>query len=62
MRVKEILESYKLCIADLEVSSNGDTRVAPTLCVTDGEYVIPLNTPYGRPIMMNKTNAIKIDT
>ena len=62
MRVKEILENYKLCLADLEVSLNGDTRVAPTLCVTDGEYVIPLNTPDGRPIMMNKTNAIKIDT
>ena len=60
MRVKEILENYKLCIADLEVSLNGDTRVAPTLCVTDGEYVIPLNTPDGRPILMNKTNAIRI--
>lgn len=60
MQVKEILDHYKLCLADLEVSLNGETRVAPTLCVTDGEYVIPLNTPDGRPIMMNKTNAIRI--
>ena len=39
---------------------NGETRSAPTLCVTDGHEVIPLNTPDGRPIQMNKANAISL--
>ena len=50
MRVKEILNNYELCLADIEVMLNGETRSAPTLCVTDGHEVIPLNTPDGRPI------------
>ena len=54
MRVKEILNNYELCLADIEVMLNGETRSAPTLCVTDGHEVIPLNTPDGRPIQMNK--------
>ena len=60
MRVKEILSNYELCIVDLEVMLNGETRSAPTLCVTDGKEVIPLNTPDGRPIQMNKVNAVKL--
>ena len=59
MRVKKILSNYELCLVDLEVLLNGETRSAPTLCVTDGQEVIPLNTPDGRPIQLNKTNAIK---
>ena len=60
MRVKEILTNYKLCVVDLEVQLNGETRNAPTLCVSDGKEVIPLNTADGRPILMNKANAIPL--
>ena len=60
MRVKEILNNYELCLADIEVMLNGETLSAPTLCVTDGHEVIPLNTPDGRPIQMNKANAIQL--
>ena len=60
MRVKEILSSYELCLADIEVMLNGETRSAPRLCVTDGHEEIPLNTPDGRPIQMNKDNAIQL--
>ena len=60
MRVKEILSNYELCLVDLEVILNGEKRSAPTLCVSDGEELIPLNTPDGRPIQMNKANAIKL--
>jgi hypothetical protein len=60
MRVKEILNNYELCLADIEVMLNGETRSAPTLCVIDGHEVIPLNTPDGRPIQMNKANAIQL--
>jgi hypothetical protein len=47
MRLKEILTDYKLCVVDLEVQLNGETRNAPTLCVSDGKEVIPLNTAAG---------------
>ena len=60
MRVKEILTEYKLCVVDLEVKLNGETRNAPTLGVSDGKEVIPLNTADGRPILMNKANAITL--
>jgi hypothetical protein len=46
--------------SDIEVMLNGEIRSAPTLCVTDGHEVIPLNTPDGRPIQMNKANAIQL--
>ena len=61
VRVKEILTDYKICVVDLEVQLNGETRNAPTLCVSDGKEVIPLNTADGRPILMNKANAIPLD-
>jgi hypothetical protein len=61
VRAKEILTDYKLCVVDLEVQLNGETRNAPTLCATDGKEVIPLNTADGRPILMNKANAIPLD-
>lgn len=60
MRVKEIRNDYKLCVVDLEVQLNGETRTAPTLCVSDGKEVNPLNTPDVRPILMNKSNAIPL--
>ena len=60
MRVKEVLTNYELCLIDLEVMLNREKRSVLTLCVRDGEEVIPLNTPDGRPIQMNKANAIKL--
>ena len=63
MRVKEIFSDVRLVIADIEVSHNGALRSSPTLCAVrrsqDGtEEVIPLNTPDGRPILMNLHNRI----
>jgi hypothetical protein len=62
MRVKQIFSDVRLVIADLEVSLNGTLRSSPTLCAVvkrDGaEQVIPLNTPDGRPILMNWDNGI----
>ena len=60
MLVKEILIHYELCLVDLEVMLNGEKRLAPTIPVSDGEEVIPLNMPDGRPIQMNKINSIKL--
>ena len=60
MRVKEILSNCELCLVDLEVMLNSKKGLAPTLCLSDGEELIPLNTPDGRPIQMNKSNAIRL--
>ena len=66
MRVKQILSDVRLVIADLEVSLNGTLRSSPTLCAVvkgghDGaDQVVPLNTPDGRPILMNLDNAIAL--
>jgi hypothetical protein len=63
MRVKRVLADVRLMIAEIEVSHNGKVRISPTLCaiVSDkegNEQVIPLNTPDGRPILLNWDNAI----
>jgi hypothetical protein len=62
MRVKRIVSEARLVVAEIEVSHNGALRSSPTLCAVvtkDGaEQVIPLNTPDGRPILMNWDNAI----
>jgi hypothetical protein len=62
MRVKQILTDVRLVIADIEVNHNGALRTSPTLCAVvqkgGAEEVIPLNTPDGRPIFMNRDNAI----
>ena len=60
MRVKEILNNYELCLAEIEVMLKGETISAPTLCVTDGHKMIALNTPDGRTIQMSKANAIQL--
>jgi hypothetical protein len=66
MRVKQIFSDVRLVIADLEVSLNDSVRSSPTLCAVvkggqDGaDQVIPLNTPDGRPILMNLDNAIAL--
>ena len=67
MRVKSILSEATLVIADLEVHLNGELRSSPTLCAllsasgSQGARVVPLNTPDGRPILLNMGNAIALD-
>ena len=61
MRVKEILTNYKLCVVDLEVKLNGETRNSPTLGVPGGKEVIPLNTAAGLPILIHEANAIPLE-
>ena len=67
MRVKGILSEATLVIADLEVHLNGELRSSPTLCAllpasgSQGARVVPLNTPDGRPILLNMGNAIALD-
>lgn len=64
MRIKQILSDVRLVIADVEVELNGAWRNSPTLCavITDaeGEAVVPLSTPDGRPIFMKQENAIRL--
>jgi hypothetical protein len=65
MKIRRILSEAKLVIADLEVELNGAPRNSPTLCAVianaDGSHdiVVPLNTPDGRPILLNMKNAIR---
>ena len=67
MRVKSILSEATLVIADLEVHLNGELRSSPTLCAllpgsgNQGARVVPLNTPDGRPVLLNMGNAIVLD-
>jgi hypothetical protein len=64
MRVKAVLRNFQLAIADVEVSWNGKLQSSPTLCAIVSDQseaagrVIPLNTPDGRPILMNWDNAM----
>ena len=64
MRVKHILSDVRLVIADLEVQLGTEQRASPTLCAIvqtpEGERVVPLNTPDGRPIFMKMENAIAV--
>lgn len=64
MRVKQILGDVRLVIADLEVALGAELRTSPTLCAVvstpEGERVVPLNTPDGRPIFMKMENAIEM--
>lgn len=67
VRVKNILSELTLVIADLEVHLNGEVRSSPTLCAllpasgSQGARVVPLNTPDGRPVLLNMGNAIALD-
>lgn len=64
MRVKKILSDVRLVVADLEVNLGAELRSSPTLCAVlstpEGERVVPLNTPDGRPIFMKMENAIAL--
>ena len=65
MQVKRILSDVTLVIADLEVDLAGELRSSPCLCALIAGVngvrgkIIPLNTPDGRPILMNSDNAIE---
>ena len=67
MRVKNILSDITLVITDLEVHLNGELRSSPTLCAllpangSQAARVVPLNTPDGRPILLNMGNAIALN-
>ena len=65
MRVKRILSDVRLVIADLEVQLGTELRSSPTLCAVlaspEGERLVPLNTPDGRPIFMKMDNAIPLE-
>jgi len=62
MRVQRILSEVRLVIADLEVPLGAERRASPTLCAVvptpEGERVVPLSTPDGRPIFMKMDNAL----
>ena len=60
MRVLKVLDELKLYLVDLEVALKGKKQNAPTLRTKDENQVIPLNTPDGRPILMNWDNAIEL--
>ena len=60
MRVLKVLDELKLCVVDLEVDLNGKKQHAPALCAKNQKQVIPLNTPDGRPILMNWDNTIEL--
>jgi len=57
MKILELLDA-KLILVDLEVSLGDNKQNSPTLCAKYNGKIIPLNTPDGRPILMNIDNAI----
>ena len=58
MKIIEILDDAKLVLVQLEVNLGKQKREALTLCAQLDGKIIPLNTPDGRPILMNLDNAI----
>ena len=57
MKVLKVLDA-ELVLVDLEVSLGDRKQNSPTLCARFKDKIIPLNTPDGRPILMNEDNAI----
>ena len=57
MKVLKVLDA-ELVLIDLEVNLGDRKQNSPTLCAKFGDKIIPLNTPDGRPILMNEDNAI----
>ena len=57
MKILELLDAT-LVLADLEVNLGDNKQNSPTLCAKFDGKIIPLNTPDGRPILMNIDNAI----
>ena len=57
MKILELLDAT-LVLVDLEVNLGDNKQNSPTLCAKYNGRIIPLNTPDGRPILMNIDNAI----
>ena len=57
MKILELLDAT-LVLVDLEVNLRDNKQNSPTLCAKYNGRIIPLNTPDGRPILMNIDNAI----
>ena len=57
MKVLKVLDA-ELVLIDLEVKLGDRKLNSPTLCARFNDKIIPLNTPDGRPILMNEDNAI----
>ena len=57
MKILELLDAT-LVLVDVEVNLGDNKQNSPTLCAKYNGKIIPLNTPDGRPILMNIDNAI----
>ena len=57
MKILELLDA-ELVLVDLEVNLGDNKHNSPALCAKYKGQIIPLNTPDGRPILMNLDNAI----
>ena len=57
MKILEVLDAT-LVLVDLEVNLGDNKQNSPALCAKYNGKIIPLNTPDGRPILMNIDNAI----
>ncbi|WP_435189097.1 hypothetical protein ACMAZA_00540 [Pseudothioglobus sp. nBUS_23] len=57
MKILDLLDAA-LVLVDLEVNLGDNKQNSPTLCAKYNGKIIPLNTPDGRPILMNVDNAI----
>jgi len=57
MKILELLDAT-LVLVNLEVNLGDNKQNSPTLCAKYNGKIIPLNTPDGRPILMNIDNAI----
>ena len=57
MKILELLDAT-LVLVDLEINLGDNKQNSPTLCAKYNGKIIPLNTPDGRPILMNIDNAI----
>ena len=57
MKILKVLDA-ELVLVDLEVNLGDRKQNNPTLCARFKDKIIPLNTPDGRPILMNEDNAI----
>ena len=57
MKILELLDA-ELVLVDLKVNLGDNKQNSPTLCAKYKGQIIPLNTPDGRPILMNTDNAI----
>ena len=57
MKILELVDAT-LVLVDLEVNLGDNKQNSPTLCAKYNGKIIPLNTPDGRPILMNIDNAI----